>query len=262
MVWNIKSKTQRFISLTPTAKWEGQGLLGVTIRMDDYSTAEDNLLRCLSIMPNSPAAQCGLVANTDYILGTTMESLDNEEVLEDILYEHEGGVLELYVYNTETDVVRVVTLMPNRKWGGSLLGAEVGRGYLHKLPQKCRSTLGKSFERKLSVVGDHDEIAILDKDTVDKSNDTSIKDTTKAIERLEITDEKTPSEPSHAETTEENTTSLNFFPMPPTLSMGKIGSELNPVTQTEGNDVDDDLPPPPISDVSVDPSLDEVVDLT
>lgn len=259
LVWNIKSKTQRFISLTPTTKWEGQGLLGVTIRMDDYSTAEDNLLRCLYVTPNSPAAQCGLIPNTDYLLGTTMESLDSEEVLEDILYEHEGGVLELYVYNTETDVVRVVTLMPNRKWGGSLLGAEVGRGYLHKLPQKCRSTLGKSFERKLSVVGDHDEIAVLDKDTVAKGNNTSIKNTTQVLGKLEISDE-TASEPSQAETTE-NTTSLNSFPMPPTLSMGEIGSDLNPEKQTEGNDEDDDLPPPPIADVSVDPTPDEVVDL-
>lgn len=259
MVWNIKSKTQRFISLTPTAKWEGQGLLGVTIRMDDYSTAEDNLLRCLSITPNSPAAQCGLIPNTDYLLGTTMESLDSEEVLEDILYEHEGGVLELYVYNTETDVVRVVTLMPNRKWGGSLLGAEVGRGYLHKLPQKCRSTLGKSFDRKISVVRDYDEITIIEKDEVHKGNNTSTNETQQAMEKLDIADE-TPSESSQAESTY-NTTSLNSFPMPPTLSMGEIGSSMIPESQPEGNDGDDDLPPPPISDVSVDANPDEVVDL-
>lgn len=46
----------------------------------------------------------------------------------------------------------MVTLIPNSKWGGKgLLGAQVGRGYLHRLPKDCRNTLGVSFERKVCV---------------------------------------------------------------------------------------------------------------
>ena len=152
LVWNIKSKSQRFINLVPSTNWGGAGLLGVTIRMDDYITAEENLLRILEVQPKSPAAMAGLTRNVDYLLGTTMESFENEEVLGDVLYEYEDQILEVYVYNTESDVVRVVTLLPNLKWGGDgLLGAQVGRGFLHRLPNSCRQSLGTSFDRKITV---------------------------------------------------------------------------------------------------------------
>ena len=49
---------------------------------------------------------------TDYLLGTTMESFEDEEVLSEILEDSEDQVLEVYVYNTESDVVRVVSLVP------------------------------------------------------------------------------------------------------------------------------------------------------
>ncbi len=49
-------------------------------------------------------------------------------------------------------IFRVVTLIPSSKWGGKgLLGAQIGRGYLHRLPKDCRNTLGVSFERKVCV---------------------------------------------------------------------------------------------------------------
>jgi len=150
LVYNIKSQTQRLITLTPSTSWGGAGLLGVTIRTDDYSTAEENLLRILSVSPRSPAALAGLTPLSDFLLGTAQESFENEGMLANILETFEDEVLEVYVYNTESDVVRVVTIVPTIKWGGGgLLGAEVGRGYLHRLPKACRGTLGVSFERKV-----------------------------------------------------------------------------------------------------------------
>lgn len=166
LVWNIKNKTQRFITLTPSTNWDGTGLLGVTIRMDDYMTAEEKLLRVVDVKPGSPAAKAGLTPKIDYLLGTTMESFEDEDVLADVLYENEDQVLEIYVYNTETDVVRVVTIIPTLKWGGEgLLGAEVGRGYLHVLPKSCRDTLGISFERKISVHKDDHLLQVIDLDS-------------------------------------------------------------------------------------------------
>ena len=45
------------------------GLLGITIRHDSYQTS-DNCLRVLEVVPGSPAASAGLIAESDYILGT------------------------------------------------------------------------------------------------------------------------------------------------------------------------------------------------
>ena len=106
VVWNIKNKTQRFLTLTPCTSWGGKGLLGVTIRMDDYAVAEENLLRVLSVEKQSPAALAGLTPNTDYLLGTTVDSFESEDVLADVLEENEDSVVEIYVYNTQSDVVR------------------------------------------------------------------------------------------------------------------------------------------------------------
>ena len=180
LVWNIKSKSQRFINLVPTRNWSGTGLLGVTIRMDDYMTAEDNLLRILDVQPGSPAAMAGLEPNVNYLLGTTMESFESEEVLGDVLYENEDQILEVYVYDTTSDVVRVVTLLPSLKWGGGgLLGAQVGRGYLHRLPKTCRKTLGVSFERKVSSSGlnGENEIVEIHENDCDERGEEKVHDT-------------------------------------------------------------------------------------
>lgn len=58
------------------------------------------------------------------------------------------------MYNTDSDLVRVVALMPTLSWGGrGLLGAEVGTGYLHRLPAAACRTSGASVERKVRYVG-------------------------------------------------------------------------------------------------------------
>jgi hypothetical protein len=128
--------------------------LGVTIRLDDYGGADERLIRVLEVEPSSPAAICGLVENQDYLLGTTGESFDSVNTLAQVLQAHVDRVVEVYVYNTDSDVVRVVALMPTYAWGGNgLLGAEVATGYLHRLPKSCRDTIGSSVERKVRWVG-------------------------------------------------------------------------------------------------------------
>ena len=154
LVWNIKCQEKRLVDIVPSDNWEGAGLLGVTIRLDNYAGAEDRLIRILSVEHQSPAAIAGLVPSQDYLLGTTTHSFDSTKVLATVLEAHVDRVVELYVYNTNSDKVRVVALMPTWSWGGKgLLGAEVGTGYLHRLPGTCRTTLGGSVERKVRWVG-------------------------------------------------------------------------------------------------------------
>lgn len=154
VVWNIKSQQARLVKLTPSDAWGGAGLLGVTIRFDNYAGAEDRLVRILTVEPQSPAAVAGLVPEKDFLLGTTHQTLDSTTQLAAVLRENQDQVVELYVYNTDSDMVRVVALMPTLAWGGGgLLGAEVGTGYLHRLPSKSRHTEGSSVQRKVRYVG-------------------------------------------------------------------------------------------------------------
>lgn len=152
MVHNIKSNSQRLVKITPSSSWGGAGLLGVTIRLDNYGGADERLIRVLSVEHNSPAAIAGLTPMSDYLLGTTSASFDSDDVLAEVLMMHVDRIVEIYVYSSESDLVRVVTLMPTKSWGGSgLLGAEVGTGYLHRFPKSCRGTDGKSVERKIRM---------------------------------------------------------------------------------------------------------------
>jgi GRASP55/65 PDZ-like domain len=160
VVFNIKSQEARIVHLTPSDTWGGAGLLGVTIRLDNYAGAEDRFIRVISVDTengNSPAAVAGLLSDgTDFILGTTHHTINSVTHFAQLLRVSIDRVVELYVYNSATDIVRVVALMPtyewNKKGGNGLLGAEVGTGYLHRLPYKSRSTLGSCVERKVRYV--------------------------------------------------------------------------------------------------------------
>ncbi|KAL3788035.1 hypothetical protein HJC23_008379 [Cyclotella cryptica] len=152
LVHNIKSNSQRLVKIKPSSSWGGAGLLGVTIRLDNYGGADERLIRVLSVEHNSPAAIAGLAPMNDYLLGTTSASFDSDDVLAEVLMMHVDRIVEIYVYSSESDLVRVVTLMPTKSWGGrGLLGAEVGTGYLHRFPKSCRGTDGKSVERKVRM---------------------------------------------------------------------------------------------------------------
>jgi len=143
----------------PRDDWGGAGLLGVTIKLDDYGGADERLVRVLEVQEHSPAAVAGLVPEQDFLLGTTACALESADVLARVLHENLDRVVELYVYNSASDMVRVVGLLPTYSWGNqdSLLGAEVGTGYLHRLPTSCRNSIGQSVERKVQVLVEKDK---------------------------------------------------------------------------------------------------------
>ena len=144
-VYNCKNNSLRDVVLTPSKKWPGDGMLGVTIRFDSYHDADEHLCHVLEVEADSPAELAGLQAETDYLLGTTEKVFKDTDILFEELSENIDKPVEFYVYNSETDVVRVVVILPNANWGGSgILGAHVAQGYLHVLPSKCLVSTGSS----------------------------------------------------------------------------------------------------------------------
>lgn len=84
---------------------------------------------------NSPADLAGLLPYSDYILGTPEGVLHGESGLGELVEDHIGRPLRLYVYNNEYDVTREITIHPSREWGGEgALGCVLGYGALHRLP--------------------------------------------------------------------------------------------------------------------------------
>jgi len=133
-IYSSKSQTVREVFITPSTLWGGQGLLGVSIRFCSFEGANENVWHILDVHPKSPAESAGLRAYSDYIIGAD-SILHESEDLFSLIEAHEGRPLKLYVYNTETDHCREVTITPNGAWGGDgSLGSGIGYGYLHRIP--------------------------------------------------------------------------------------------------------------------------------
>lgn len=97
-VYNIKSDATREILVRPSQKWDGKGLLGVTIRFDNFDEAQDQLLHVLDIEPSSPASVAGLVAFEDYVLGTPEHVFhDADDFFDDVL-DHVNRPMDCYIY--------------------------------------------------------------------------------------------------------------------------------------------------------------------
>jgi hypothetical protein len=94
-----------------------------------------NIWHILDVPVNSPADLAGLLPYSDYILGTPEGVLHGESGLGELVEDHIGRPLRLYVYNNEYNVTREVTIHPSRDWGGEgALGCVLGYGALHRLP--------------------------------------------------------------------------------------------------------------------------------
>ncbi|KAF3762468.1 hypothetical protein M406DRAFT_63371 [Cryphonectria parasitica EP155] len=108
--------------------------LGLALQWTSLA-AVTNIWHVLDVPAGSPADLAGLLPYSDYILGSPEGALHGESGLSEIVEDHIGRPLRLYVYNNEYDVTREVTLQPSRAWGGEgALGCVLGYGALHRLP--------------------------------------------------------------------------------------------------------------------------------
>mmetsp|Transcript_34917 Transcript_34917/g.33213 ORF Transcript_34917/g.33213 Transcript_34917/m.33213 type:complete len:321 (-) Transcript_34917:63-1025(-) len=144
-VYNWKSRTFREVILVPSRRWPGEGMLGVTIRFDSYHDAEEHLCRITEVEADSPAELAGLCPFKDYLLGTAEKVFRDTDVLYEEVAANVEAPIEFYVYNSDSDEVRIAVVMPSDQWGGEgLLGAGVAQGFLHGLPSDCCNTIGIS----------------------------------------------------------------------------------------------------------------------
>jgi hypothetical protein len=139
-LFNIRSSHMRFIRVTPNKDWpDADGLLGMMIRFEDFSKAQEKTFRILKVWDNSPAYHCGLQAEEDYVLGFTHYNHKDFEDFINILRnleKSEVNTVEMCVFNNIQNCPRFIYLSPDRQWGGEgSIGCEFGSGILNMLPK-------------------------------------------------------------------------------------------------------------------------------
>ncbi|KAL1892524.1 hypothetical protein Sste5346_007036 [Sporothrix stenoceras] len=108
--------------------------LGLSLQWTPLAVVS-NIWHVLDVPARSPAELAGLLPYSDYILGTPEGVLHGESGLGELVEDHIGRPLRLWVYNNEYDVTREVSIQPSRDWGGEgALGCVLGYGALHRLP--------------------------------------------------------------------------------------------------------------------------------
>jgi len=137
-ILNYKTLKTRKITVCPSDDWGGVGLLGLIITYDNFRTADERVVRVLSVYPGSPAMIAGLHPFVDYILGTESCIFHGIDSFEEYISGNVDVELTLRVYNSKMCQVRQVKIRPTSNWGNSgsqgILGCEVSSGLLHKVP--------------------------------------------------------------------------------------------------------------------------------
>ncbi|UNI14573.1 hypothetical protein JDV02_001189 [Purpureocillium takamizusanense] len=130
-LWNAKGQRTREMHVPVPSD---SASLGLSLQYAPIALAA-NIWHVLDVAPNSPADHAALLPYSDYILGSPEGALHGEGALGELVEDHIGRPLRLYVYNNEYDVTREVTIQPSRGWGGDgALGCVLGYGALHRLP--------------------------------------------------------------------------------------------------------------------------------
>ncbi|KAI5166327.1 Golgi Reassembly-Stacking Protein 1 [Manis pentadactyla] len=161
-VFSTKTMKVREVEVVPSNMWGGQGLLGASVRFCSFRRASEHVWRVLrtgscmlpgrqlpcppgpvarpgsalsqDVEPSSPDSLAGLRPYTDYVVGSDQILQESEDFFS-LIESHEGRLLKLMVYSSESDSCWEVTVTPNAAWGGEgSLGCGIGYGYLHRIP--------------------------------------------------------------------------------------------------------------------------------
>ncbi|KFH10480.1 gorasp2-prov protein [Toxoplasma gondii VAND] len=142
VVFNARMRGFRNVTLRPAVLSHAQRpaascvfSLGLSVSFSDVGNVMSEGVRVLSVAPNSPAAHAGLVELEDWILADSQGVFRDVDDLVDSVAAALNRHLQIFVFNSSTERIREVMVVPNNAWGGEgSLGCKLGSGYLHRLP--------------------------------------------------------------------------------------------------------------------------------
>ncbi|KLU83573.1 hypothetical protein MAPG_02627 [Magnaporthiopsis poae ATCC 64411] len=114
-LWSAKGQRTRALQIPVPADTAS---LGLTLQWTPLS-AVSNIWHVLDVPANSPADHAGLLPYSDYILGSPDGVLLGEGGLGELVEEHIGRPLSVYVYNNEYNVTRLLSISAQPRLGAA-----------------------------------------------------------------------------------------------------------------------------------------------
>jgi len=139
VVWNCLDEEEREVSLLVNEPTKESGYLGVIVRYESLFHATEYVWHVMSVVPNSPADEVGLMPQLDYIVGTPSVAFRSYDTLPQLVYDaaHLQNSLDLIVWSQATGKVRQISVEPEiTEDGVPLLGCELAKGLLHQIPKR------------------------------------------------------------------------------------------------------------------------------
>ncbi|CAI2358733.1 unnamed protein product [Moneuplotes crassus] len=143
VVYNFISQEKRIVTICPNQNWGGDSLLGCAIRFEDYSDSHKNVFYVADVYPNSPALKAGLVAKSDFIIGTSAGILKSLEDFGRLAKANLGKKIPLVIYRVKENEeggpgereILEIEIIPSENWGGKgILGCELLTGAKFIIP--------------------------------------------------------------------------------------------------------------------------------
>ena len=207
-LYSLLTKKFRDIKITTNPIGSKEGVLGASVKKENWTIANKKVLHITSVVENSFAQkELKLIPFEDYIIGVKLKSqpiipLNQEEfspldILMEVIRKHKGNMMKFYIYNKNNGARDVTVTIGNDYY--FTLGCEGAFGALHMFPS-LDSNDNKIEETKGELIKENKKDEIISKNTqvdnkinvventpnfVPKKNETE-----KKIEKKEINENK------------------------------------------------------------------------
>ena len=184
-IYSLLSRNFKIIEVKTNRSDSKEGILGASVKFENYENAEKKLLHVTSVLENSFAKNIlGLNANDDYIIAvkgknTSVISLNNEEynpleILNNVVSNNKGNNLIFYIYNIKSGARTVEVNIENNN--DFILGCDVAYGALHEFPKEreeiveeiIKENKTKNEENVVSNENKKEENNIIEKEIIKK----------------------------------------------------------------------------------------------
>ena len=144
-IYSLLARNFKIIEVKTNKSDSKEGILGASVKFENYENAEKKLLHVTSVLENSFAKKnLGLNANDDYLIAvkgknTSIISLNNEEynpleILNNMINNNKGNDLIFYIYNIKNGARTIEVNIENNN--DFILGCDVAYGALHEFPKE------------------------------------------------------------------------------------------------------------------------------